>query len=142
MTPYEFGSEVYGSYIPSWSLGRKFVNGVSLDKAPELSTGFMMGVYGSAFSQTAEELTRDVIHQMKPGPLKAALAGLVQETTLGDMRISAKVKNPMLGLEGSKIRRCKHLNLIDAGLDHNIPLGPLLHQSRSVDFIFVMDATQ
>ncbi|MCL4229063.1 hypothetical protein KJZ61_00030 [Candidatus Dependentiae bacterium] len=51
-TPFEVGCRKLEVYIPTWGFGRKFNNGHSVDNAPEQSLGYMLGIFGSAFSTT------------------------------------------------------------------------------------------
>jgi phospholipase A2 len=44
--------------IPSFSFGRKFDNGASVDFAPEQSFGFLMGIFGSAYTVNLADMIR------------------------------------------------------------------------------------
>ncbi|THG96596.1 hypothetical protein EW026_g5257, partial [Hermanssonia centrifuga] len=48
-TPYEIGCDEIGAWIPSWSFGRQFRNGLSVERRPELGFTILAGVFGSAF---------------------------------------------------------------------------------------------
>lgn len=51
-TPYEFGCDELGAWIPTWSLGRLFENGRSVERVPETSLVVLSGVFASAFCAT------------------------------------------------------------------------------------------
>lgn len=51
-TPYEFGCDELGTWIPTWSIGRLFENGRSVEKVPETSLVVLSGVFASAFCAT------------------------------------------------------------------------------------------
>ena len=56
-TPYELFCEEFEAGIPSWSIGRHFRKGKSVDyhnraPLPELRIPFLMGIWGSAFCAT------------------------------------------------------------------------------------------
>ena len=64
-TPYELFCEDFEAGIPSWSIGRHFKMGRSVDRnemasLPELRMPFLMGIWGSAFCATVCSLF--VIH--------------------------------------------------------------------------------
>jgi len=56
VTPYEVGSTYLNAHVPTWSFGKQFSNGVSIDAAPEQTLGFMFGVFGSAHTVSPQEL--------------------------------------------------------------------------------------
>src|SRR5690606_16403596 len=58
VTPFEVGSSFLEAYVPTWAYGRKFVHGVSIDKKPEQTLGYYLGIFGSAFEVNFEDLLR------------------------------------------------------------------------------------
>lgn len=59
-TPYELFCEEFEAGIPSWSIGRHFHKGRSVDRdkrppLPELRIPFLMGIWGSAFCATVRD---------------------------------------------------------------------------------------
>ena len=48
-TPFEFGCEEIGAFIPTFAFGRPFVNGKSTEMQPELSLTIVAGMHASAF---------------------------------------------------------------------------------------------
>lgn len=60
VTPFEIGSSYLKSYVPVWSFGRKFSNGIStpdrLGFAPEQTLGYFLAVFGSAFEVSLKDV--------------------------------------------------------------------------------------
>jgi phospholipase A2 len=140
-TPYEFGIDDFNMNIPIWSLGREFKNGESVDFAPELSLGFLMGVWGSALSGSVRNLL-ETQKSALPQTLFNALNDVFVELGVSDLRMAAiKVFNPLYGVEGASVRNIKKFNLMDAGYSINLPFPPLLKKERKIDVIIVMDAS-
>lgn len=128
-TPYEIGSAELRSFIPTWAFGRTFNAGVSRDFATPQKLSYGIGIWGSAMSITVEEFFNNLL----PTPRKRSLF---------DYRISpARVPNWTLNMKKMPLNTKKHLTLIDAGIDFNLPLPPLLRPERAVDIIIVYDAS-
>ena len=141
-TPYEFSIDNLSLSIPIWALGRKFKNGVTINFAPELSLGFLMGIWGSAMSGAFGELMRRMeATSLLPSTL-AKLKNFFIETNLTEFKIAPiNVCNPLYGVENSSIRNLQEISLIDSGYSYNLPLLPLLKKERKIDLIVVMDAS-
>lgn len=150
-TPFEVGSAFLKSYVPTWAFGRKFKEGVSVNNAPEQTLGFYMGVFGSAFELNLKDvirMTADNIAQVKSDlpsylylPLKK-ITMLVLNSILGDIRLfPAILENFTYQHTKSPIRDEHEMVLVDAGIDFNLPLPPLLRASRKVDMIIIYDAS-
>ncbi len=142
-TPYEIGSLAEKTYIPSWGLGRKFNKGVSTNFSTEYPIDYYLGIWGSAFTASVRDLL-EVYREELPSYLYQALDAVVgsSEHGLGQLRISpAEIKNFAYGMSGQKFARNKSLTLVDAGLDFNLPLPPVLRPERKVDIIIVCDAS-
>jgi len=157
-TPYEVGTRWLGAYIPSWSFGRKFKKGVSKSSAPEQTLGFLMGIFGSAFAASFEEMYEQAIENMKlpkflrkvPGAekifeaLRKLLGKLAFETELGELRVAwAQVFNYVYKMRECHFRKEKDLKLVDAGLDFNNPIFATYRRppyGGAPDVIFVFDS--
>jgi phospholipase A2 len=146
MNPFEirFQHKLFDAHIPSWSFGRSFKHGHSQDMAPEHSLAFIMGICGSAFSVSLEE-AYGMYKKSIPSFLKMSAGSLLVDTDLGKLRLKPGVvynplyKHPLArNFIGSKE---KNLYLMDAGIDFNIPLPPLLDTARNLDCIIVLDAS-
>lgn len=144
-TPYEIGSPWQGVYIPSWSFGRQFDNGVSTNFANEQSFGFLLGIYGSAFAATARKIYKEYIeNSIKIEMVRNTITGILESPT-GQVRpfIPAYVANFMKGVSQSKTPNADLLALGDAGFDFNLPYPPISGRrpERTVDIMIVIDAS-
>ncbi|KAG8900345.1 hypothetical protein FRC01_010168, partial [Tulasnella sp. 417] len=59
-SPYEVGCDEIGAWIPSWSFGREFYKGKSIDRAPEVSFSILAGIYASAFCASLQLYYQEV----------------------------------------------------------------------------------
>lgn len=139
-TPHEIGSADFGLYIPTWSYGRRFNAGASVDSAPEQSLGFQLGTYGSAFgvhvglawdyvaSEISDLSTRDLIKKMIA-------------PHLGKRLFWASVPNYMLGIKDQEWSERSDLKLVDAALAFNLPYPPVSGRrvERKPDILFFCD---
>jgi phospholipase A2 len=140
-TPFEVGSIEHASYIPTWALGRKFIAGASQDFAPEQTLGFLLGVCGSAFTISEEEFL-DMYGDQLPSVLTQTLHFLTDHTPLGDIRISpAQINNPFHQIDNHELATKDEICLLDAGIDCNLPLAPLLRPERTIDIMIIIDAS-
>ncbi len=157
-TPFEVGSRWLGAYVPSWAFGRKFKNGKSKSSAPEMSLGFLMGIWGSAFAASFEEAYEKGIKNMKlpkflkgvPGAklifnaLKKTLAKLAYFSDLGELRVAwGQVFNYVYKMKESSFKKSKDIKLVDAGVDFNNPVFATYRKppyGDAPDVIFVFDS--
>jgi len=142
--PYEVGLIEKNRYIPSWSFGRHFDKGRSTDFAPEHGIDYLMGIWGSAFTASLGEII-DCFSEKK---LLAEVAGIKEKNPeCGLDCISAKLRSEFLKLRLSpaKIKSMElgnensFLTLVDAGVDFNLPVPPLLKKERNLNLIIVVD---
>ncbi len=139
-TPFEVGSNYLGGFIPTWAFGCEFKNGTLIDVVPEQHLGFCMGIWGSAFSANIKETYDAYKDKIDSKVLRDALDLGAGYEYFGGVRIlPAKIANPYLGMLSSSRSQQKILTLIDAGLDFNIPMPPLLRTEREIDIIIVFD---
>ncbi|KKP35614.1 MAG: hypothetical protein UR26_C0003G0087 [candidate division TM6 bacterium GW2011_GWF2_32_72] len=205
-TPFEVAYSNVG--VPTWSFGRRFKNGISIDFAPEQSMGYFMGIWGSAFEVNMRFMLKytfgkdyfdysleDMINDVKKALVNALcnkldlakdiisetkqlnvdllrttlseidLTNIFENLVLGAMKNvsseSIDVKNlltPALHTASTGVAKTEFGNIrpipaklasiidsiknwlgIDAGLDFNLPIFPLLHKSRKIDVIFIFD---
>lgn len=142
-TPYEVGSPWLGLYVPSWGFGRKFINGVSVDFAPEQDFGFLMGIFGSAFALSL----RDVWKELEPEIQNDMVRGIVKMLIdpVHDIRATwGAVYNFSAGMTASKIKNDRNIRLVDAGLDFNLPYPPVSgdRPERIADIMIFLDASK
>lgn len=141
-SPYEVYSHDLQSAVPAWAYGRRFENGSSINNAPPLSLGFLMGLWGSACSISFKEAYNMMLDSLEPKALFAPLKYIADETVIGNTRIfPAHIANYTYGKKDLPLVSEKETVSIDAGIACNIPLLPLLNADRAVDIIIVVDAS-
>lgn len=149
-TPFEIGSSFLTSYIPSWAVGRSFCKGISTDFGPEQTLGYFLGIFGSAFEinlKDAVKLSTENLIQVKnqlPDLLAKALKKclyLVLNSFLGQVRLFPALLHNYTYQHEHISWTQEELELIDAGIDFNIPLPPLLRPTRQLDILIIYDAS-
>lgn len=141
ISPYEVWSELLGMGIPTWSFGRRFKNGVSVNYAPEQTLGYYLGVFGSAFELDLTDFMRHLGNAIKD-PVLRGLITVLLKTSMRDLRISpAEFSNYSFGMKESVMPLKKRITLIDAGIDFNLPIPPLLRRVRDIDVIICLDGS-
>lgn len=140
MTPFEVGSPWLGMYIPTWAFGRLFIDGVSIDNAPEVSLGFVLGTCGSAFAVTFNRLYQEIAHSIPSLTTKLIIEELLK--VVGEKRLfSAQTFNFSYGTVQSPIKDQRIIKLADAGIDFNLPYPPVSGQrpERAADILIIID---
>lgn len=156
-TPYEFWCEELDAGIPTWSLGRKFSNGVDVPRSnglglPELRIPQLLGIFGSAFCATLSHYYKEIRPLVKGLTGFGGIDSLIEERNDDLIKVHpigpASIPNFALGLEGRLPPTCPksiytstHLQLMDAGMSNNLPIYPLLRPGRDVDIIIAFDAS-
>lgn len=141
-SPYEVSSHNLQAAIPVWAYGRSFNKGVSVNNAPPLSLGLLMGIWGSACSISYKEVYDMILDKLEPKSLFAPLKFVADETTIGDTRVfPAYVANYTYGQKDLPLFSEKESITLDAGICCNIPVPPLLNVDRGVDIIIIVDAS-
>ncbi|OJT06010.1 Cytosolic phospholipase A2 zeta [Trametes pubescens] len=151
-TPYEVGCDEIGAWIPSWALGRRFMNGKNTERRPELSFTILAGVFGSAFCASLKYYFREIepVLHFFPEQLYNWLEEIVteNESDLGLIHpvLPDQLPNFVRGLEGQlrygsppDITEHETLGFMDAGAELNLPYYPLLR--RNVDCVIALDAS-
>lgn len=164
-SPYECGNISENCYIPTWAFGRKFQNGKSLNNAPEQSLAFMLGMFGSAFDVTGQELVNKLeiasnfnkflkckfsflpnVMLKKIIDIEESLSSLKNENCLyqhycDDRLLPAHVCNFNYDHLNVAQNEQEDIILMDAGIDFNLPFPPLLRPERCMDVIIALDAS-
>ncbi|KAG1459738.1 hypothetical protein G6F46_007140 [Rhizopus delemar] len=158
-TPYEMGSEEINAWIPIWSFGRKFKEGKNIEKLPEQSIGVLMGMFGSAFVASLAHFYQEIRLLLPEAAIQKAdeMIQSYQSSVSTIHPISpASFPNPFYKMpamvqtkdeEKEEILRSENLvgseqiELMDAGMDNNIPFYPLLRKGRDVDIIISVDSS-
>lgn len=139
-TPHEVGNLFTGTYIPSWALGRTFSQGISTNNAPEQSLGYLMAIWGAAFAANVYEVL-DSGEVLKNTTLINIIKDIL--SPIQDERILpfwGKIPNYNYQKDA---KNHKHLRLVDAGLDINVPYPPIsgICPERIADIIICMDSS-
>lgn len=147
ITPFEVGGVgnwLGNVFVPTWAFGRCFNNGVSIDTAPQLDLGNIMGMCGSAF---AFSLSRGYEKIVKNLPVTGAIAELllskVDQDTIGKKRFTVgKVCNFTKGMPEAATRDHDNLRMVDGGVAFNLPYPPVSgHGARKADILVFFDAS-
>ncbi|RMZ89752.1 hypothetical protein DV736_g3002, partial [Chaetothyriales sp. CBS 134916] len=157
MSPFEVGSEEFGAWIPTWSLGRSFSGGRSklLDigiALPEIRQSLLLGIWGSAFTATLAHYYKEVRPLLSGVSGFAGLDELIEEKNDDMAKIHpidpATLPNWAFGMKEQlpasapqSISKADHLQLMDAGMSNNLPIYPLLRPDRDVDILIAFDAS-
>lgn len=138
--PYEIGFIESNTFIPSWSFGRKFINGVSTDYSLELGLDYLMGIWGSAFTVSVKELLENYRDSISTALSKTLDLLTINNDKLHKFRLSpAKVSNFAYSLDKHNLKNYKRITLLDAGLACNLPIAPLIRKNRKIDIMIIFD---
>ncbi|KDE05219.1 hypothetical protein MVLG_04357 [Microbotryum lychnidis-dioicae p1A1 Lamole] len=149
-TPHEVGCDELGAWIPTWSLGRAFENGKSVERVPELSLTIMSGVFASAFCATLYSYFKEIRPVLGTLPFFDTINSFVMDRQPQLDSIHplppAEFPNFLKGLAGKlrpgapqDITQLTSLGFMDAGANLNIPYVPLFR--RDVDIAIALDAS-
>lgn len=142
--PYEIGAPWLNAYVPTWAFGRQCNNGVSTSNAPEQSLGTLFGTFGLAVGVTFKELVQDtdIADSMKTALAKKILQKLIADFG-SDRPIYAEYYNFVYGLSTMQFNNQQTLDMVDAGIDFNLPYPPISGQrpERKADIIIFVDAS-
>ena len=135
-TPFEAGCIDYNTFIPLSAFNSPFNNGIAREILPEQTLGYLLGICGSAFSINCKDAVHHLKNMITHPIILPVLEEMLNYFNVGNSRcVESKNFNFMLNLPGSAFSHNQELNLIDAGINFNLPIAPLLR--RGVDmFIF------
>ncbi|KAJ3218582.1 hypothetical protein HDU81_000561 [Chytriomyces hyalinus] len=146
-TPYEMGliSSVDhddGIWIPMNAFGREFRGGVSRSDDLEVALGILLGVFGSAFTANLQRILQELQDDLPKEVVERArmlLKGRLDFHAINP----ALFPNPAYQLHNfnDSITESPYIPLMDSGMDNSMPFAPLLHPSRKVDILIVLDAS-
>ncbi|KAG8936963.1 hypothetical protein FRC02_009100 [Tulasnella sp. 418] len=151
-SPYEIGCDELGAWVPSWSLGRQFNRGRSLERLPEVSFTIYTGIFASAFTASLRFYFAEVqpLLRQLPSMLYTWIGDIIDERqhqfdTIHPI-VPGQLPNFVKGLDGKLrsgspdgITDSETIGFMDAGMALNIPYYPLLR--RNVDCIIALDAS-
>lgn len=157
-TPYELFCEELEAGIPSWGIGRRYLNGSSIPgetglHLPEYRIPTLIGIWGSAFCATLAHYYDEIRPVVKGITGLGGVDGLITERNEELTKLHpidpASIPNYVLGLDGRLPSTCpksifsaEHLQLADAGMSNNLPLYPLLRADREVDILIAFDSSK
>ncbi|KAJ3386537.1 hypothetical protein HDU80_000372, partial [Chytriomyces hyalinus] len=146
-SPYEMGllSSVDhddGVWIPMNAFGREFRGGISRSNDSEIALGILLGVFGSAFTANLQRILQEIQDDLPKEVVERArmlLKGRMDFHAINP----ALFPNPAYQLQNfnDSITESPYIPLMDSGMDNSIPFAPLLHPSRKVDILIVLDAS-
>lgn len=141
-TPFEVLHYGINGACPTFGFGRKFAAGWSKTKHPALSLGYLMGIWGSAFTLALKQIFPIIAKELRPSFLFKPLQTAITQTPLGEFQLfPAFVRNPVRKLQaGGDPSSDFHIH-IDAGADKNIPIKPILRRERDIDIIIIVEAS-
>lgn len=157
ITPYEFFCEEFSAGIPTWALGRRFLDGKDVPPEnkfhlPEIRTPLLMGIFGSAFCATLSHYYREI------RPLLRTITGFKTIDDLVSVRdddlskvhpidpavipnFAYKMYGKLPKTTPKSILDGEYIQLMDAGMSNNLPIYPLLRPGRNVDILIAFDAS-
>lgn len=158
ISPFQVGGTEIG-YIPPHYLGSTFMQG-TLDTSagqlrPEYSLSFLLGVCGSAFSLSLNDLVDHTLPSVAFNvdnntitlPIDTWVRELLDESINTDVRgeridmLHARFANFSVDMPESVLQAENDFGLFDAGIDFAFPLPVLLDRTaRNVDLIFMYDS--
>ncbi len=137
-TPYEVAAHDSGLAIPTWAWGREFEHGSSVDFAPEQPFAALMGMFGSAFCASFEEMQRTV---GVPQFIMDALRGISSAVAKSRLVGMSRNYNFMSGMESAQSAKQPVIDTVDAGVWVNCPIPAFYGRlERGVDLILAFDA--
>ncbi|KAM0791782.1 hypothetical protein ACM66B_004045 [Microbotryomycetes sp. NB124-2] len=150
ISPYEVGCDEAGAWIPTWSLGRLFDNGKSVERIPELSLSILSGIFASAFCATLYSYYNEIRPVLIAAPFASQIQQFAEENQAQLDSIHpfppAELPNFLKGLNGQlrseapeSLSKLDTLGFMDAGANLNIPYVPLFR--RDCDLIIALDAS-
>lgn len=147
-TPWEVSMEPWtrggiGISIPTWAYGRKFRNGQSTGYMPEQSLGFQLATYGSAIAADIERIYDRIKGNITNQTVRKFIEDVVVARVGGKRLTWAAVPNFGRGMAQSPLRANDGLQLVDAGLDFNLPYPPVsgMRAERTPDIIIFVEAS-
>lgn len=153
--PFEAGSKSLG-FIPVWALGSVFKDGKIVIHTPEYEMSEFLGMYGSAFAISIN----DLIDKGTPVPLpsfnvlgvdiklpvdtwiRKLIDGVNKDIRANRSRfVRAQFANYSKGLASSILKDKDQLAMFDGGINFNIPLPLLFDRTeRGVDVVIMYDS--
>ncbi len=144
-TPNYVASPYLDSSINIKAFGKKFYNGKSNIPSQEKSLGFLMGIFGSAFSASFKDSIRRIAVTLNQQEIQEILK--TTEEKIGNnfwvnkKIFPAQIANFTYGMQYSPIKNLSHFSVVDGGYYCNLPVDSLLQKKRHSDIIIIVDNT-
>jgi hypothetical protein len=153
VTPFYSGSIDLNAYVPTIVFGCPFRNGLVQEVLPPQYSGFFLGMFGSAYAANAIDIAKALRLEQQPvlGPILISdyvkkFNAMFRVTSLleGFRPLAGLTNNYTKGLPGN-LSNESYLALVDAGLDFNLPLPPLVERKERMkvsnvpNVIFICD---
>jgi|GEM_PF-5917863 len=141
MSPWRIEHAASGYSIPTWATSRHFNHGMSYDSAPEPLLGHFLGVWGSAFSASIEDILK---HARKKS---SDFARLLPKSFLrwkpvaqltSAKQYACMTNNFLYGIHDAPHNYCKQIALVDGAHACNLPVAPFLHPARAPHLIIMI----
>jgi cytosolic phospholipase A2 len=156
-TPYEMWCEELSAGIPTWAMGRRFENGRTVWREnglalPEVRVPLLMGIWGSAFCATLSHYYREIRPIMRGFLGLSSIDAMISERDDDLVKVHpidpASIPNFAIGMREllpssvpESIFEQKNFQFMDAGMNNNLPIYPLLRPGRNVDILVAFDAS-
>lgn len=148
--PYVARNVNSGAYTRIWAFGRNYKNGLSIPYPgadtndlypPELSLSNYIGIFGSAFAVAPKELLEIAIESQENPILIHVLSKIANNQYMGEFRLAAaEVFNPTYLLTPYKNNiENNYIEMVDSGIDFNLPIPPVLQPGKKPDIIILFD---
>lgn len=136
----------------SFAFDSEFQNGSTKRIAPEQSMGFLMGIFGSAFAVNIKDLYRIAFEGVEATEIDTvklmvarAIFNIARDVRgVGAARVApAQVFNPFYKHADAPewFHNRGFITLVDAGIDYNIPIRPVIEPQRGVQTIIIGDSS-
>lgn len=148
ISPIEVGNADIKAYIPTWSWGRAFQSGKSIDRCPEQSLSLILGQCTSAPAGPVTGYISALLASLPKGTLTSRALLLLNkfarmkrwERFWGNPIRAGHDPNPFHGNEPGWERQTK-IRLMDGGMSNNLPNHVLARPERAADIIISFDTS-
>lgn len=143
--PFEAGSLSLKMYTPIWGFGRKFDKGSSINTAPELTLGNLMGIWGFQRSGIiTQQLENAALNKKMKTECTKNLVSILYESLDSYRSFEAQVPNFTRGMPKSPIPYSILLTLTDAHASLSSSAYPVVsgERPRDLDVLIFIDASQ
>lgn len=148
ISPLEIGNADLGAYIPTWSWGRAFQSGKSINRCPEQSLSLILGQCTSAPAGPITGYISALLASLPKGTMMSRALLLLNkfarmnrwESFWGNPIRAGHDPNPFYGHAPEWERQTK-IRLMDAGMSNNLPNHVLARPERAADIIISFDTS-